>query len=90
MFFLGREDLMRHRADRTTNSAPVVVLGSDDSKLETKTWADVRVGDIVQIHSREAFPADLLFLLSCGPTPAQVPIDSISAHSLPLFLLVPD
>lgn len=71
MFFLGKEDLTRHRADNETNSAPVTVLDPDDSAFQPKTWADVKVGDIVKINSRESFPADLLFLLACEPTSAQ-------------------
>jgi phospholipid-transporting ATPase len=30
----------------------------------TKTWADVRVGDVITVHKDEYFPADLLFLSS--------------------------
>ena len=71
MFFLGREDLTRHRADRVTNSAPVSALGADDDEFEEKTWADVCVGDIVKIRTREAFPADLLLLRACDPAPGQ-------------------
>ena len=31
------------------------------------TWADVRVGDVVRVTDREAFPADLLLLRASDP-----------------------
>ena len=71
MFFLGREDITRHKADRVTNSDSAEVLSAEGEDFEKRTWADVRVGDIVKVRARESFPADLLLLRGCDPAPGQ-------------------
>jgi magnesium-transporting ATPase (P-type) len=68
MFFKGKEDLRRHRGDRATNQEQVEVLPAEsDSGFVKRAWADVRVGDIVRVKSRETFPADLLLLRGSDP-----------------------
>ncbi|KAG6974547.1 hypothetical protein JG687_00000292 [Phytophthora cactorum] len=56
------EDRERHRADRVTNSRPVLTLTPLGS-WEQRQWGDLRVGDIVKVMNDQTIPADL-FLLS--------------------------
>jgi phospholipid-transporting ATPase len=70
-FFMAKEDLARHRSDRNSNSAQVDVLAAGMDTFRRLAWSQVHVGDVVRIHSRETFPADLLILRSCTPTPGQ-------------------
>ncbi|KAG6977460.1 hypothetical protein JG688_00000291 [Phytophthora aleatoria] len=56
------EDRERHRADRVTNSRPVLTL-SPLGSWEQRQWGDLRVGDIVKVMNDQTIPADL-FLLS--------------------------
>lgn len=70
LFFKGKEDLERHRADRATNHQTVEVLPADEPEAPSysvRTWEQIRVGDIVRIQSRDSFPADLLLLRGCDP-----------------------
>ena len=71
LYFMAREDITRHRADRVTNTTEVEVLdaepASSGSGFEQRTWADVRTGDIVRVHARDSFPADLLLLRGSDP-----------------------
>ena len=70
-FFMGREDLSRHRADAVQNSTEVELLSADGDDFEKRAWADVKAGDVVRVRSRESFPADLLLLRACDPAPGQ-------------------
>ncbi len=54
------EDIGRHRADNAANATGVEIV--INGKIEKKTWADVRVGDIVRIHNRQVFPSDLVLI----------------------------
>ena len=49
----------------------------------SSTWDDVRVGDVVRVNNREAFPADLLLLRSSsgGQCWVRPPPPSPSAHA---------
>ena len=77
MFFKGREDLERHRADAASNQQTVEVLTAADELdaadgaadvFQTKTWNEVKAGDVVRVYSRESFPADLLLLRGADPS----------------------
>ncbi|KAM7542982.1 hypothetical protein Aperf_G00000004967 [Anoplocephala perfoliata] len=59
----GYEDLLRHRADREINNAPVQIVGLD-GKLVDKKASEIVVGDIVLMRSNETFPCDLVLLSS--------------------------
>jgi hypothetical protein len=41
--------------------------GGGGGQFVKRTWADVRVGDVVRVHARETFPADLLLLRGSDP-----------------------
>ena len=58
------EDFTRHKSDRLTNEQMCERLSPADGaqRWEKVAWADLQVGDIVCVHNREAFPADLLLL----------------------------
>jgi len=60
------EDFGRFKSDRETNNRPLDVLGPD-GQWEKRTWKEVNVGDIVRIHNRQFFPADILILCSSEP-----------------------
>eukprot|EP00966_Prymnesium_polylepis_P192119 4452139-Prymnesium_polylepis.1 len=62
MITMALEDAAKHRADAATNSQKVELLRSDGSKWEHAVWSDVHVGDVVKIHDRGSFPADVLLL----------------------------
>ena len=64
------ENSARRRADKEMNRQAVGIIRRDASGavVETKgTWAEVRVGDVVRVQSREAFPSDLLLLRGSDP-----------------------
>ena len=71
LYLLGREDYNRHVADRASNNQKVDVLSRDEAtgKMSSKrtVWADVRVGDVVRVLEKEAFPADLVLLRGSDP-----------------------
>lgn len=57
--------------------------------FESGTWADVKVGDIVRVRDREAFPADCVLIRACDPEPGQAwvstkPLDGESDTKLRL------
>ncbi|GFR43006.1 hypothetical protein Agub_g4006 [Astrephomene gubernaculifera] len=58
------EDYKRHKLDKEINNRPVQVLDPQQGQYVTRTWKDVRVGDIVAVTKDQQFPADLLFLTS--------------------------
>lgn len=41
--------------------------GGGGGRFVTKSWADVKVGDVVRVRARETFPADLLLLRGSDP-----------------------
>jgi len=57
------EDLKRHRDDNAENRREVEILQPDGSYI-TKRSQDIHVGEIVRIHDRQRFPADLLLVTS--------------------------
>ena len=68
LVLMAKEDMARHRADRATNGQRVDILSAaKDGPMAPGTWADVRVGDVVRVTDREAFPADLLLLRASDP-----------------------
>ena len=90
-FFMAKEDLARHRADKVQNSAEVAVLARNDDRdaFEQRAWSELRVGDVVKVRNRESFPADLLLLRASDPTPGQAwvntkPLDGESDTKLRL------
>ncbi|PNH05393.1 Phospholipid-transporting ATPase 3 [Tetrabaena socialis] len=60
----GVEDYKRYKLDKETNNKPVDVLDPATGQYVTRTWKDVRVGDIVIVTKDQQFPTDLLFLSS--------------------------
>jgi len=72
LIVLAVDDIARHRADRKCNSQTVSIVSPDaadpDGVIERPaTWADVTVGDVVRVHSKEAFPADMVLLRGSNP-----------------------
>ena len=64
------ENAARRRADAEMNAQSVGIIRRDASGAVVEnqaTWADVQVGDVVRIASRQAFPADLLLLRGSDP-----------------------
>ncbi|GIL71194.1 hypothetical protein Vretimale_17772 [Volvox reticuliferus] len=56
------EDYRRYKLDKEINNRPVQVLDPERAEYATRTWKDVRVGDILIVTKDQQFPADLLFL----------------------------
>lgn len=42
--------------------SPPQVLNPSTQSFEPRRWQDVKVGEILEVHRDEFFPADLLFL----------------------------
>lgn len=61
------EDIKRHRADHGVNRTKTQVLNKYTQKFETKTWEEVKVGDIVRCSNEQFFPSDLLIISSSEP-----------------------
>lgn len=57
------DDVQRHRADRETNYERHA-RRVDGTALTTIPWAEVRVGDILEVCKDEEFPADMVALCS--------------------------
>ena len=58
------EDGKRKKADDLANASPSQVFEHSTKAFKSKTWKDLRCGDVVKVHSFEVFPADLLILCS--------------------------
>ncbi|CAK4656690.1 hypothetical protein LEN26_000892 [Aphanomyces euteiches] len=58
--FAITEDRKRHLADAVANSRTTHVLEADT--FVSRQWADIRVGDYVQLFNRDMVPADLLLI----------------------------
>lgn len=72
IIIMGIADLAKHRVDAKTNRTKVERMhGGSGDEFRAATWADVKVGDVVKIHDREALPADVLFLRGPDPDPGQ-------------------
>ncbi|RLN46338.1 hypothetical protein BBJ28_00021417 [Nothophytophthora sp. Chile5] len=63
--FAVMEDLRRHRSDNEANAAICHLV--QGGELVDRPWADVRVGDFLQIRNREVIPADVLVLAVSEP-----------------------
>jgi magnesium-transporting ATPase (P-type) len=61
----GIEDLKRHSADSRINLKLARKVSKTDGKIETKTWKELKVGDIILIFGDDEIPADTV-VLSCG------------------------
>lgn len=59
------EDRARHKADGEVNGREVQVVKSS-GQIDQVKWADVVVGDIVNVKCNNEFPADLVLLSSSG------------------------
>lgn len=66
----GLEDKQRHKDDAFANSSKAVVV--EEGKLTTKSWKDVRVGDVLKLRNREAVPADCIVLAASDDPPQGV------------------
>lgn len=59
----GFEDTKRHRADHEVNNRSVMVVKRDGGgELESRTWVDLRAGDIVRLEDKTEIPADIVIL----------------------------
>ncbi|KAI9919817.1 hypothetical protein PsorP6_017448 [Peronosclerospora sorghi] len=63
--FAVMEDLRRHASDNDANGATCHVM--QDGHVTDKKWAEIQVGDFVQIRNREVIPADVLVLAVAEP-----------------------
>ncbi|KAG3115428.1 Phospholipid-transporting ATPase 3 [Phytophthora idaei] len=63
--FAVMEDLRRHKSDNEANSATCHVI--QDGQVVDRKWADIKVGDFLQIRNREVIPADVLVLAVAEP-----------------------
>eukprot|EP00899_Mesostigma_viride_P010371 jgi/Mesvir1/19335/Mv10393-RA.1 len=61
----GFEDVKRHRKDMEVNRSTTEVLVGET--WTTVMWHQVQVGDIVRVHDKRYFPADLVLLSSSNP-----------------------
>ena len=55
-------DRDKHQLDAKANSSKVSTYDQQKNKFEKKSWSHIKVGDFVQVLSREAIPADLVVL----------------------------
>lgn len=60
--FKALEDIARHKADKKANSSTTEVFDRRTKSFKVALWAEVQVGDIVRVHSREVVPADVVIL----------------------------
>jgi len=60
--FIFLEDLERHRSDARANSTLVSRYNPDKVQFEEKRWAELEVGDFVQIGTRQIVPADIILI----------------------------
>ncbi|XP_039128741.1 phospholipid-transporting ATPase 1-like [Dioscorea cayenensis subsp. rotundata] len=61
------EDFRRHRSDQFENHRTCSVLSSDSQFLPTR-WKDIRVGQLIKLHSNDPIPCDMLLLSTSDPT----------------------
>jgi len=60
--FVFLEDLERHRSDAIANATLVSRYNPDKVQFEEKRWAELEVGDFVQIGTRQIVPADIILI----------------------------
>ena len=58
------EDYKKGKQDSKENNTPAKVMVG--GRIETRTWAQIKPGDIIQIDRNEFVPADLAVLYSSG------------------------
>ncbi|KAE8972264.1 hypothetical protein PR002_g26571 [Phytophthora rubi] len=63
--FAVMEDLRRHKADSEANSATCHVI--QDGHVVDRKWADIKMGDFLQIRNREVIPGGVLVLAVSEP-----------------------
>ncbi|KAF5941070.1 hypothetical protein HYC85_022237 [Camellia sinensis] len=56
----GYEDWRRHRSDRNENNREALVLQL--GKFQSKTWKNIRAGEVLKICADETFPCDMVLL----------------------------
>ncbi|XP_078526097.1 phospholipid-transporting ATPase IK-like [Lissotriton helveticus] len=59
------DDIARHKSDSMINSRPCSILA--EKSFSTKSWRDIRVGDIVCLKNDDFVPADMLLLQTSEP-----------------------
>uniref|UniRef100_A0A7S2RVA5 Phospholipid-transporting ATPase n=1 Tax=Mucochytrium quahogii TaxID=96639 RepID=A0A7S2RVA5_9STRA len=64
LLFEGRDDILRHKADRKTNNHPV--LRVRNNSVEETIWGELIPGDLVFVNDRGIVPADILVLATYG------------------------
>ena len=60
--FAALEDRARHVADMRTNASKTLIFNKASNKIEEVKWADIKVGDYIQINNREVIPADVIII----------------------------
>ena len=58
------EDRKRYLSDKKVNNSSCRVYNYKQEKFESKSWKELRVGDIVHLSNDEMIPADMLLLHS--------------------------
>jgi magnesium-transporting ATPase (P-type) len=56
------EDISRHKADKEANGSLTEVYDALTGEFKSVKWADVGVGDVMRMHSRDFIPADCVIL----------------------------
>lgn len=75
----GIEDFYRYTSDRQSNGKKVDVL-NEDNRFEEQSSKDLKVGDIVLIHSEDTFPADIVMLKSSNGPNAFIQTSSLDGE----------
>lgn len=61
----GAEDLKRHRADKQTNDRLTQrIVSRGQAVVESISWKEICVGDILVLHNNDEIPADVIILSS--------------------------
>lgn len=64
------EDYERHIADKKANSLPTSRYNYATKEFEGINWADLEVGDLVMVQSRQGIPADIALIQTAEENPA--------------------
>ncbi|CAI2359865.1 unnamed protein product [Moneuplotes crassus] len=75
----GIEDYYRYKSDKKSNGKKVLVL-NEHNKFENLSSRDLKVGDIVLIHSEDTFPADIVMLKSSNGPNAFIQTSSLDGE----------
>jgi P-type E1-E2 ATPase len=60
----GYEDYNRYKSDKSQNSQNIKIFNKNKAIFETKTSADLKIGDLMLCQNGDKFPADLVLLTS--------------------------